>query len=150
MRYLDLVTILCTCVMVGNELAVSLFVNPAMRQLEEQPQAVALRLLAGSLGEAMPFWYALGLALIAAEAILRRHKPAVSLLAGAAALWLLVIVFTIAALVPINNRIAALDPANASSGWQQEHHKWDMLHRPRIGALTIAVICLIWGLLGSR
>jgi hypothetical protein len=57
MPMLDLITVLCVGLMTGNELAVSLFVNPAIWKLEEAPQARALSLLAQSLGKTMPFWY---------------------------------------------------------------------------------------------
>ncbi len=59
MLFLDVLTILCTGLMIGNELAVSLFVNPVIWQLEEGSQAKALSLFAGILGKVMPFWYAL-------------------------------------------------------------------------------------------
>ncbi len=59
MHLLDTMTITFTGLMVGNELAVSAFVNPAMWQLESGPQARGLSLLARSLGRVMPFWYGL-------------------------------------------------------------------------------------------
>jgi hypothetical protein len=55
MLFLDIFTILCTGLMVGSELAVSLFVNPVIWKLEDRSQAKALSLFAGTLGKAMPF-----------------------------------------------------------------------------------------------
>jgi hypothetical protein len=68
---LDLFTILCLGLLTGNELAVSLFVNPAIWKLNESAQAQALSLLARSLGKVMPIWYALCLVLLIAEAYVR-------------------------------------------------------------------------------
>jgi len=45
MFFLDVLTILCTGLMIGNELAVSLFVNPVIWQLEDRSQSKALACL---------------------------------------------------------------------------------------------------------
>ena len=50
MHLLDTITIAFTGFMVGNELAVSAFVNPAVWLLESAPRAQGLSLLARSLG----------------------------------------------------------------------------------------------------
>ncbi len=65
MHLLDTITITFAGLMVGNELAVSAFFNPAVWQLESAPQAQGLSILAGSLGRVMPIWYGLCLALLA-------------------------------------------------------------------------------------
>ncbi len=148
MLVLDLLTILCTGLMIGNELAVSLFVNPVIWRLEDRSQAKALSLFAGTLGKVMPFWYALCLVLMIVESYLRRHQPALTLLLAAAAIWIAVIVYTLTTLVPINNRIARL-AGDLPEGWRQEHKRWDTLHRWRILSLMIAMVCLIWGILGQ-
>ncbi len=108
MLFLDILTILCTGLMIGNELAVSLFVNPVIWQLEERSQARALSLFAGILGKVMPIWYASCLILMIAETYLRRHEPALALLLIAIAIWIAMIVYSVTTLVPINNRIAGL------------------------------------------
>src|SRR6516165_162634 len=132
MPMLDLITVLCVGLMTGNELAVSLFVNPAIWKLEEAPQARALSLLAQSLGKTMPFWYFLCLLLLSGEAYVRRSDPHSHTLHAALAIWVVVIVYTITLLVPINNRISRLDIGNLSPGWRNAHKKWDVLHRGRI------------------
>jgi Domain of unknown function (DUF1772) len=148
MHIFNVVTILCTALLTGNEVAVSLFVNPAVWQLEERAQVGAFRILARSLGTAMPIWYIVSLALMLAEAYLHRHEPALTWLLVAAGIWIAIIVFTVSSLVPINNRIAALNPDDLPAGWRQEHRKWDMLHRWRILFLVVAVSSLAWGLVG--
>jgi hypothetical protein len=146
MLFLDILTILCAGLMIGNELAVSLFVNPVIWKLEDRSQAKALSLFAGTLGKVMPFWYALCLVLMVVEAYLRRHQPGLTLLLIAAAIWIAIIVYTVTTLVPINNRIARLAGA-LPEGWREEHKRWDTYHRWRILALMIAMVCLAWGIL---
>ena len=149
MHIFDILTILCIGLMVGNELTVSLFINPSVQQLEERTQAQILSLFARLLGKAMPIWYALSLALILAEAWFYRRQPAVHFIYAAAVIWVAVIVYTIATLVPINNRIAALMSSALPTDWRKEHKKWDTLHRWRIAFLLVSITCLLYGILGS-
>ena len=146
MLFLDVLTILCTGLMIGNELAVSLFVNPVVWQLDDRSQAKALSLFAGILGKVMPFWYVLCLLLMAAETYLRRHQPGLTLLLIAVCIWIGIIVYTLTTLVPINNRIARLADS-LPEGWRQEHRRWDTYHRWRILLLVIAMVCLVLGIL---
>ncbi|HEX4020438.1 MAG TPA: DUF1772 domain-containing protein [Acidobacteriaceae bacterium] len=150
MYFLDIVTIVCVGLLIGNELAVSLFINPALWKLDAQSQARATSLLARSLGRAMPFWYILSLLLLFAEVWLRRHQPAFPLLLTAVALWIAIILYTVTTLVPINNRVTAWQPDALPAGWHQAHKKWDTLHRWRILLLILAFVCLICGILGPR
>jgi uncharacterized membrane protein len=142
MHVLDTITIVCVGLMVGNELAVSAFVNPAIWQLESGPQAQGLSILARSLGRAMPGWYGLCLALLALESYVHRQAAAFLPLLVATLIWIAVIVFTVTTLVPINNRIASLNAAAPAPGWKQDHQKWDFLHRIRILLLVIAFFAL--------
>ena len=146
MLFLDILTILCAGLMIGNELAVSLFVNPVIWKLEDRSQAKALSLFAGILGKVMPFWYVLCLVLMIVEAYLRRHQPGLTLLLIAVAIWIAIIVYTLTTLVPINNRIARL-AGGLPEGWREEHKRWDTYHRWRILSLMIAMVCLVWGIL---
>ena len=146
MHVLDTITIVLAGLMVGNELAVAAFFNPAAWRLESTPQAQALSILAGSLGRVMPVWYGLCLALLALESFLHRHEPVFGILLAATLIWAGVIIFTIAALVPINNRIASLNTAAPTPGWKQDHKKWDSLHRIRVGLLALALVALTYSL----
>jgi uncharacterized membrane protein len=147
MHLLDILTILCIGLMVGTELTVSLFINPVVWQLDEPAQAKALNLFARYLGKAMPFWYALCLVLLIAEASLRRHEPALTPLLAAIIIWIAAILYSVTTLVPIANRIAALSTESLPTQWRSEYKKWDTLHRFRILALIIAMICLTHALL---
>jgi uncharacterized membrane protein len=146
MLFLDVLTILCTGLMIGNELTVSLFINPLVWKLDDSSQAKALSLFAGLLGKVMPFWYALSLILMMVEAFVRRHQPGVIWLLIAIGLWIATIVYTVTILVPISNRIARLTDT-LPAGWQREPKKWDMYHRWRIMLLLIAMVCLVLGVL---
>jgi Anthrone oxygenase len=147
MHYFDILTILCVGFMIGNELAVSVFINPVVWQLESNAQAKALSLFAGLLGKAMPFWYGLCLLLMLSEAYVRRHEAALPSLLVAAGIWIAVVIYTLAALVPINNRIAVLEAGALPAGWRQDHKRWDTLHRWRILFLTVAMVFLLHGIL---
>jgi len=143
MHLLNIITITCVGLMVGNELSVSAFVNPALRRLESGPQAQALSVLARSLGRAMPLWYGLCLALLALESFLHRHQAPLAPLLIAAALWVGAIVLSISALVPINNRIASLNAEAPAPGWERDHRKWDALHRVRVLLLILAFFMVV-------
>lgn len=146
MHLLDAATIVTTGLMVGNELAVSAFVNPAMWQLESASQAQGLSFLARSLGRVMPVWYCLCLTLLALESFLHRHQAAWAPFLAATVIWVGVIVYTIGMLVSINNRIASLSSSSPAAGWEQEHKRWDALHRVRILLLAIALFALAYAL----
>jgi hypothetical protein len=94
----------------------------------------------------MPVWYGLCFALLALEAFLHRHQAALAPLLTATLIWAAVIVFSIAMLVPINNRIAALNTAAPSPGWKRDHQAWDSFHRLRILLLAVALFVLTYAL----
>jgi uncharacterized membrane protein len=146
MHLLNIITITAAGLMVGNELSVSAFVNPALRRLESGPQAQAASIFARSLGRAMPIWYGLCLALLALDSFLHLHQAPLVPLLIAAALWVGAIILSITALVPINNRIASLNTAAPAPGWEREHRKWDALHRVRILLLVAAFLVVVHAL----
>ena len=123
MHIFDIATILLCTLLTGNELAVSLFLNPAIWKLNDRPIAAEL---ARSLGAVMPFPYALCLILLGTEAWLHRHTPAEPFLLASAILWAFVIVATLLFLVPRNNRIAAAE-TGPDPDWLRVHHWWDTL-----------------------
>jgi uncharacterized membrane protein len=108
-------------------------------------------LLAGVLGKAMPLWYGLALVLILGAAF--EHRPVSSgpgLFIGLAAiLWAVTIVFTITMLVPINNRIAKMDPEHPYNCWLQDRCRWDQLHQVRVALLIMAFVLLLTGLFAA-
>ncbi|MGH9590005.1 MAG: anthrone oxygenase family protein [Terracidiphilus sp.] len=143
---LDIVTILCIGLMIGAEFTVSAFINPILQQLGDSAQAHATQLFARKLGAVMPFWYALGLLLLIAETTIVRQEPGMAFLVTASAIWAAVIVLTLMFLVPINNRIANADSGAFTDALRREHTKWDILHRGRVLALSVAMICMLLGI----
>ena len=91
MIFFNLFTILCLGLLIGNELTVSLFINPAIWQLPERSQAAIFPILARSLGKAMPIWYIASLILMGVEAFLRRQQHGLPWLLTAIALWIAII-----------------------------------------------------------
>jgi hypothetical protein len=148
----DVATAAVTGIMVGNEFAIAAFVHPQLRRLEDRAHAQTAALLAGSLGKAMPLWYALALVLILGEAF--EHRPISNgpglLIASAAILWAATILFTVALLVPINNRIARMNLEQPHEGWLRDRARWDQLHRIRVALLIVALLLLLTGLFSTR
>lgn len=146
MHFLDTVTVVLAGTMVGNEWAVTAFFNPAVRQLESTSQARGLSILARSLGRVMPIWYGLCFALLGLETFLHHREAAFAPLLIATVIWAVAILFSITALVPINNRVARLNAGAPAPGWKQEHKKWDSLHRARVVLLLGALFALVYAL----
>ena len=144
---LDWFAVVVAGLLVGNELAVAVFVNPALHRLRDEAHLPAAAALAGVLGRWMPWWYGLAAQLLWVEAWVRRWP---GLLLGSAAVWTLVIVYTVSALVPLNNRIAALNaPGRGAEGfdWKLARRRWDALHRVRVVLLAAAYGLLVAGVL---
>jgi hypothetical protein len=147
----DLLTATAVISMAGNEFAVAAFVHPQLYKLSNACHAQVAPLLSASLGKWMPFWYGLCLALILGAAY--EHRPLLRgaglLITCAGVIWALTIVFTIAMLVPINNRIARMNPQQPHANWREDRSRWDRLHRIRVVLLFAAVLLLLAGLFGS-
>jgi hypothetical protein len=147
----DIATAAVTGLMVGNEFAVAAFVHPQLRKLGDSVHAQTAARLAAVLGKAMPLWYGLALVLILGAAF--EHRPVTSgpglFIALAAGLWAAIIVFTVTMLVPINNRIAKMNPEHPYDCWLQDRCRWDQLHQVRVVLLIMAFLLLLTGLFGS-
>jgi uncharacterized membrane protein len=143
---LDILTILSVGLMIGTEFAVSVFVNPILHQLDAKAETAATRLFARKLGKAMPFWYALGFALMALEASIRRHDAGIAWLVAGASIFAFVIVMTLIFLVPINNRIASAQEEVFPDSLKKEHRIWDLRHRGRVLMLTLALVLFLVGI----
>ncbi len=140
---LDIFTLMSMLLMIGVELTVSVFINPAIWKRDDHAMTTEL---AGSIGRAMPFWYGSCLLLLATEAFLRRHESGATWLMCAAVIWLCAIIYTVTFLVPINNRLAASAHTTPGFDWKRLHKKWDMFHGWRIGVLVVAAFAFLSGL----
>jgi len=148
--YLDIITILSIGLMIGVEFAVSAFINPTLRKLDPAPQAKSLSLFASVFGKVMPFWYGLNLLFLLCETFFRYGSGGFSLLIAASSLLALIIIVTIAVLVPLNNRVAKFQTTTLPSDWQQIHRRWDNLHRLRVLLLIVAYVLAIYAILITR
>lgn len=145
----DVLTAAVAGTLVGNEFAIAAFVHPQLQRLSAAAHAKTAPLLAGSLGRFMPYWYALALLLVAGAAF--EHGPITSgpglLIFVSSVLWAIAILFSITSLVPINNRIAGMDPEQPHSTWLRDRCRWDQLHRFRVTILTLSLVMLLTGLI---
>jgi hypothetical protein len=147
----DIATATITGMMVGNEFAVAAFIHPQIKKLDNNTHAQTAASVASVLGKAMPLWYALTLVLILGTAY--EHRP-VTTGSGlftllAAAILALTIIFSITMLVPINNRIAKMNPQHPYDCWLQDRSRWDHLHQMRVVLLIMAFVLLLTGLFAA-
>lgn len=148
LRILEIATVVLAGLLVGNELAIAAFVHPILYRLEDRDHRAAASPIAKLLGRAMPPWYALVFILIAADAWIRRANGlSARLLILVASLSVGTILFSIVMLVPINSRIASWTQEKYSENWRDDRRRWDSLHRVRVAMLTLALICLVAGLI---
>src|SRR6202020_1001415 len=145
----DIATAAVTGMMAGNEFSVAAFIHPQIRKLRDTTHAQIAAPLAGALGKAMPLWYSVALLLILGAAF--EHRPLSTgpglFLISAAALWAITILFTVTMLVPLNNRIAKMNPTQPYDCWLQDRCRWDKLHQVRVILLAMAFLLLLTGLL---
>ena len=104
--------------------------------------------IARVLGTVMPFWYNLTLLLTLAEVVIRWHQSGrlPIWIATSAVLWMLASVYSLIALVPINNRIKSWEKSTPPPDWKRYRRRWDLLHRWRVVLLTLAFALLIVGI----
>lgn len=142
---LSLLTVAVAGLMVGNEIAVGLFVHPKLWTLDPATHLRAAQPLARVYGAVMPFWYA---ATLLASILLTyqfyglpRPEP-FRLAVSASGLWLLSIVYTLWGPAPINSRVAKWDLTNPPTDWQIQRRRWDQLHGWRVLGLVVAFVLL--------
>jgi uncharacterized membrane protein len=145
MEVLNVVAIIVAGLMVGCELAIAAFVHPTLDKLPDDVHLQAASALARVLGRVMPFWYILVFLLALAEGVIewQWHQPGTLPIWStvSAVLWALASLYSVIALVPINNRIKSTPPPD----WKTYRRRWDLLHRWRVVLLTIAFAFIIVG-----
>ena len=151
MEVLNVIAIIVAGLMVGSEMAVAAFVHPTLDRLPDAVHLPAASALARVLGRFMPFWYVLVVLLTLAEVLVRWHQSGrvPMWIATSALLWVLAVVYSITALVPINNRITSWEKVTPPADWKTYRSRWDLLHRWRVVLLTIAFALLIVGVAGK-
>ena len=151
MKVLNVVAIIVAGLMVGCELAIAAFIHPTLNKLPDDAHLPAASALARVLGTVMPFWYNLTFLLTLAEVVMqwRQSGQFPIWIAASAALWMLASIYSLIALVPINNRIKSWEKSPAPPDWKTYRRRWDMHHRWRTAVLTIAFAFLIVGLVSK-
>jgi hypothetical protein len=149
MEFLNIVVILVAGLMVGCELSIAAFIHPTLDTLRDEVHQPAASAVARVMGTVMPFWYALTFLLTVAESAIHWHQSGrlPVWIVGSAVLWMLVIVYTITTLVPINDRIASWEKVTPPADWKNYRSRWDLLHRWRVALLTLAFAFLLVGIL---
>ena len=147
MEVLNVVAITVAGLMVGCELAIAVFVHPTLDRLVDDVHLPAASALARVLGRFMPFWYILVFLLTLAEVVIQwRQSGRLPIwFAVSAVLWMLASIYSVTALVPINNRIASWEGSTRPDNWKTHRRRWDLLHRWRVVLLTTALAFLILG-----
>ena len=135
MHLLNIATVVIVLLLVGVELSVAAFVDPAAWRLDPEPQLKLLSRLASVLGKVMPVWYPVSTLLLGIKSWLSWQSSGRGILLTADAIWVLASVGSILFLVPLNARVAEGD-----ADWQQIHRIWDKRHRMRTAALAVAAV----------
>ena len=147
MEVLNVVAIIVVGLMVGCELAIAAFIHPTLDKLPDDAHLPAASAIARVLGTVMPFWYNLTLLLTLAEVVIQWHQSGrlPIWIVRSAVLWLLASLYSVTALVPINDRLKCNPPPD----WKKYRRRWDLLPRWRVVLLTIAFAFLIVGSVGK-
>jgi len=151
MEVLNVIAIIVAGLMVGCELAIAAFVHPTLDKLPDDAHLPAASALARVLGTVMPFWYNLTFLLTLAEVIIqwRQSGRLPVWVATSALLWMLASVYSLIALVPINNRIKSWEKSTPPPDWKTYRRRWDLRHSWRVVLLTIAFAFLIVGFISK-
>ena len=151
MEVLNVVAIVVAGLMVGCELSIAAFIHPTLDQLPDEAHLPAASALARVLGRVMPFWYNLTFFLTLAEAVIQwcQSGRLPIWIAASAVLWMLASIYSLIALVPVNNRIQSWEKSAPPADWKTYRRRWDMHHRWRVAILTIAFALLIVGSIGK-
>ncbi len=147
MEVLGIIAVLAAGLMVGNELAIAVFIHPTLDRLSDNVHLPVASALARLLGRFMPFWYVLVILLTLAEIVIEWHQSGrlPRGLAASGILWLVASVYSITTEVPINNRIASWTKEAPPANWKNFRRRWDLLHRWRMVLLLVALAFLIAG-----
>ena len=148
MEVLSVVAVVIVGLLVGTELSVAAFVHPTLNKLPDKVHQPAASALAGVLGKVMPVWYPLASLLTLAVTLVAWHESRTLpvWLAASTLLWVLVNVYSLTSLVPVNTRIASWEESTVPADWKTSRNTWDRGHRWRTVMLTLAFVLLVAGL----
>ncbi len=138
------VVIIVVGLMCGSELNVAAFGHPTLNRQPLEAHILVRSSFASLLGRVMPFWMAGStlLNLLLLLPFVHLSGTAWRLAAGALALQVLAVVFSLLGPVPINNRIARWKPDAFPPDWAAQEHRWDLYHWARTAGLIVAFALL--------
>ena len=137
--------------MCGSELNVAAFGHPTLNRQSREVHIPVRSSLAVLLGRVMPFWMS-GSTLLNVLLLLpfeHLNGPAWRLAAISCAIQIAAVLFSVAAPVPINNRIAKWTLNKLPDDWRSQERRWDHYHWFRTGGLIVAFALLLISL-GAR
>jgi hypothetical protein len=141
---MQLAALLVLGLMCGSERNVALFSHPLLKQQPLETHVLVRSLLAALFGRVMPFWMAGStlLNLFLLLPFLHLHKSAWRFAAIAFAIQVLAVLFSRAAPVPINHRIAKWTPKSLPEDRSTQEQRWDIYHFGRTCGLVVAFALL--------
>jgi uncharacterized membrane protein len=143
---LQMFAVLVLGLMCGSELNIAAFAHPALSRHPLDVHIGMRSTLAALLGRVMPFWMAGSTLLNLLLLLPFEHLTAAAwrLAAISFALQAAAVLFSLAGLVPINNRIAKWTPESLPGDWREQARRWDLYHWIRtanlVGAFAILVL----------
>jgi uncharacterized membrane protein len=146
---LTILVLLCASLLVGNEFAVGVFINPSFGRLPDVSYAFAAGETARIYGKVMPFWM-IGnflLCIMVTFLVADSYSAQWWFYLAATILFGCVNVFSVLFPVPINNKIANWDPNDLPGDWRELRKRFDRYHFIRIVLLLAALVCLIIGMI---
>lgn len=147
MEIFYLIIIVSTALLLGNEFSVAFFVHPSLQRANHQEFLPAIQVFARLFGKIMPFWMG---ATVLTHFVLAYFEwtlqsTATKYILAAAILWVVIVIFSILAPVPINNRVGNWHVSNLPNNWESERRLWDIYNIIRVFLILTAFVLLLIG-----
>jgi hypothetical protein len=136
----EILALLVVGTLLGSEFAVAAFFNPLVGRLPDEAFRAVRSDGSRLLGRVMPFWYLTSFALLVGVGAVGGRWW---LIGAGAGLMVIVVLLSVAVLVPINNRIG--DWGGADEVSRGLAARWDRLHWVRVALLAAAFVLLAIG-----
>lgn len=149
LKIAHLVNLILVAVFVGTEFAVSFFVHPVLRSLQQSVHIASVQVLGRILGKVMPIWMPLIIvsALLVLYFIGDTDSSAFWLTVAGTLCIVLMSAVSLLGNVPINKQVIEWNPQSPPDNWWELRNRWDSLHRVRVALDIAALIFLLLGAL---
>lgn len=141
--YILLIT--STALLMGSEFSIAFLIHPSLSAKDHKGFIPAIQVFSKLFGKLMPFWMAgtLSAHLLLAWYVWNSHRHAAMFTLYAAAVWAVIIVFSVALPVPINRRVGLWNPSDLPANWESERKLWDRYNSIRVVLIGMAFILLL-------